>query len=147
MTLPPWGSLHPHKKPPPPQALSHVPRAGCALTARLQIWMVRRAWLRLECLLRACAEVRLLWDPASGGENESYRGGMMPHAPAQHPLPTPLPDTSRTGSCPSYLPSEPHQSWGQLCGGAENTQHPPNMPMHGPNPVTAAQHLAGAGQR
>lgn len=48
--------------------------------------MVRRAWLRLECLLRAWAEVRRLWDPVRGGTDCT-----TPHIPAPipgHPLPT-----------------------------------------------------------
>lgn len=115
MTPLPWGCLHPHAEPGAPQP---CPGAGCALTARLRTWTVSRAWLRLECLLRACAEVRRLWDPAGRGID-----CMTPHIPAptpEHPLPsTPaLPELlcSCTGSRSSWLPSERHRPWDGLRG-------------------------------
>lgn len=73
--------------PPRPQSPipPHVPIAGEGLTARLWMWMVRMAWLRLECPLRACAEVRRLCEPAG---TESCRGTWREppmHTPAPQP--------------------------------------------------------------
>jgi len=110
----PWGCLHPHREPQPPPR--HPPRAEHTLTARLWTWMVRRAWLRLECLLRACAEVCRLWEPARGGSRDA--GGhdtpCLGTAPAAHPLPgTSLPELcGRTGSCHRSPTSPGDGLWG-----------------------------------
>lgn len=74
------------------------------LTARLRMRMVRRAWLRLECLLRACAEVRRLREPAG---MESCRGDTPPRAWHHHHQVQHLPNVPpRHGPSPGTLQEE-----------------------------------------